>query len=450
MGLRTALGLVALAATSPAPPAHADEPPPAVTPQVVPPRPLAEVQVLVSGARRTEPEAVARIMNTRPGEPIHPRTLARDMSRLRATHMLYDMQTRVDETAAGPRLVVEVRDKWSAFIYAGIRRGGARTISRVGLADHNALGRLFKLVGEVNSSADIPFVSRSRGDQWGSAIHASTPRLLGSRLTPGASWVREFFDFASWRRDGTPGVIYDRQRWLYQTALRWDAAETVALTFRATHFFDDHRLAEATVEVGDPPPSLTTTSGGVELQLGEVDESLSRFRGWLLTAQIEGARRGVLATDVSVLGASIGGKGFVVPRAGHNLAMQLVFAGTTGRTDSHLIRVGGLYEIRGFRDSFFVAQRMARANLEYRVEFAQLERPVRAIGQVVAFVDGGWAGARADAVSGLPYTGPVLSAGTGLRCNIVPLARAVGRMDFAFALEPVRRFEIAFGVQQFF
>lgn len=110
------------------------------------------------------------MMNTRVGEPIDAATLARDLSRLRATHMLYDTQARVEETIAGPRLVLALRDKWSGFVYGGFRRGGARTVSRVGVADHNLLGRLFQMNAEINSSADVPFLSRSQGDRLGSEI----------------------------------------------------------------------------------------------------------------------------------------------------------------------------------------------------------------------------------------------------------------------------------------
>lgn len=449
MWLRVALVIVVAGAAS-SRRARADERPVVALPAGATERPLAEIQVVLHGARRTAPEAIRRMMNTRVGEPMDADILAHDLSRLRATHMLYDTQARVEETVAGPRLVLALRDKWSAFGYAGLRRGGARTISRIGLADNNALGRLFQLSGELNSSADVPFVSRGQGDRLGSALHLATPRLFGSRLTPSLSWVREFFDFAAWGRDGAAGVIYDRQRWLYRAGLRWDVADSVALTFRAAHFVDHHTLGDATVQAAEPPPSLTTTTGGVELQVGEIDEHLSRYQGWLLTAQIDGARRGVLGTDASVVTGTVGGKLFLVPRDGHNLAVQLVLAATTGRTDSHLLRAGGLYEIRGFRDSFFVAQQMGRANVEYRMEAARLEQPFRAIAQVVAFIDGGWTGARAGAVSGLAYSGPVVSAGTGVRCNIVPLARAVGRVDFAFGLHPVSRFEISFGMQQFF
>ncbi|MFL5248816.1 MAG: hypothetical protein ACJ79V_13410, partial [Myxococcales bacterium] len=66
------------------------------------------------------------------------------------------------------------------------------------------------------------------------------------------------------------------------------------------------------------------------------------------------------------------------------------------------------------------------------------------------FVDFGWIGDRANAVAGIPYTGPVASAGIGLRWIPIPFARAVGRIDVAMGMYPERRFDISLGGQQFF
>jgi hypothetical protein len=424
-------------------------PPEVVIPLEAQGRPLVEIQVLVDGARRTVPEAVRRLMSTRVGDPLDAARLTRDLARLRETQMIAEADAYIETTPAGPRLLLSVRDKWSAFFYAGVRRGGARTITRVGLADNNALGRLFQVTGEINSGADIPFVARSSGDRVGSALHLTMPRLRGTMLTPSASWVREFFDFAAWNWDDTPGLVYDRARRLQRAALRWDVADDLALTLKGVTFSDGYRLNSRSPP-GPLPPSGRTTSLGLELQLGHVDQYLSRFEGWQLTFGAEGAAPGVLGSDFGYAMGSVAGKVFLVPHPGHNLALQLVLAGTTAQTDSHLLRAGGLYELRGFRDSTFVARRILRGNVEYRVEALETFRPLHAIIQVVGFVDAGYIGDRGRALSGLAYEGPVVSAGAGLRINLVPIARAIGRVDFAFGLHPLRRFEIAFGVQQFF
>ena len=55
-----------------------------------------------------------------------------------------------------------------------------------------------------------------------------------------------------------------------------------------------------------------------------------------------------------------------------------------------------------------------------------------------------------DGIAGLPYTGPIASAGIGLRWIPIPFARAVARIDVAMGLYPERRVDISLGGQQFF
>ena len=72
------------------------------------------------------------------------------------------------------------------------------------------------------------------------------------------------------------------------------------------------------------------------------------------------------------------------------------------------------------------------------------------IGQVAAFVDGGYVGRRAGAVAGLDYQGAVLSGGLGVRGIPIPFARAVGRVDVAAGIVPRRTIDVSFSGQQFF
>lgn len=425
-------------------------PAPFVLPHEAQGRPVAEIQVVVTGARRTEPTAVIRLMTTRVGVPLDPATVERDLARLRATQILYDTSARVEMTGGGPRLVIELRDRWTAFVFAGIRRGGARTITRVGVSDGNVLGRLVQVVAEVNSGADIPFVPRSSADRLGHSAHLTLPRPWGWRVTPTLSWLREFFDFAEWDRDGRPQLIYDRNRHLLRLGARSDLTNQVALGIVTSLFHDRFRLNSASRRQGAVPPSGLTASAGLDLQIGHVTEWLSRYEGGQVSLAVEGARRGLAGSDHTFVLASAAGRWFAVPRPRHNLGLQALVTATSARSDSHLPRAGGLYEIRGFLDATFLAQRIARANAEYRVEILETRWPAHSILQVVGFADGGVVSGRADAVAGLNYEGPVASAGAGLRINIVPLARAIGRVDLAVALHPVRRLDLAFGVQQFF
>lgn len=427
-----------------------DGPPPLDVPPAAEGQRVASIDVVIKGAQRTNADAVKRLMTTREGRPLSARTLERDLARLRGTQMIYDTEARIEMSPAGPRVMIELRDKHAFFVYAGVRRGGARTISRVGLSDGDFLRRLVRVWGEINSGADVPFVAKSSADKIGTGLHAVWPRLLGSRLTPSLDWDRTFFDFAALDRDGSVGLVYDRDRTQIGGALRWEITDLLSVAMTTTTYADHYHLDTRSLVEGTVPRSGRTTSIGGEVAFGQVTEWLSRYEGWQVAAGGDLAARGALGSDFNVLSGYLTVKSLWVLSPLHNTGMQVVAAGTNGRGDAHLLKAGGLYEIRGFRDATFFSQQLVRANVEHRIQFWEPRWPLHAVAQVVGFVDGGYTGSRADAVAGLPYQGAILSAGAGLRCNVVPLARAIGRVDFAFAMHPLARFDLAFGVQQFF
>ena len=123
---------------------------------------------------------------------------------------------------------------------------------------------------------------------------------------------------------------------------------------------------------------------------------------------------------------------------------------TSGAHESYLFRSGGLREIRGFIDAYFAGATMVRANVEWRWDVLRTNLIVPVIGQLAAFVDGGWVGRRRDAVAGLDYQGPILSVGVGVRGIPVPFAHAVGRIDVATGLTPHHTVDVSFSGQQFF
>ena len=78
------------------------------------------------------------------------------------------------------------------------------------------------------------------------------------------------------------------------------------------------------------------------------------------------------------------------------------------------------------------------------------EAVIPAVTQAAGFVDGGWVAGRADAVGGLDYSGPIASVGAGLRIILLPITRAVARVDVAVGMYPRRTLDVSVGGQQFF
>lgn len=403
---------------------------------------ISAIDVRISGMELTSPDAVRRLMEARPGAPFDSGQLEADLARLRTLGILYDVEASAEDGPAGKRIEVRAKDRWSLVPVLGIRRGGGRTSSRVGVTDHNVFGNLFTFYAELTSNAEIPFWSKSSADQVGNYVYLEVPRLFGTRLTPKISWLRDFSDFATFQRDAGPSYVYDRSRLDYRLELRFEIVPLVTLLGGAAWRRDAFGTSDVSPNPGAPPTRAENTSAIAGVTLGQIEEGVSLLRGTELSLTAE------LGTAAST--GTVQLRSFTVPWTGHNLCLQLTAQRTTGRGDAFLLRAGGQREIRGFLDAYFFGQQLLRANVEWRFDFLRTHLFVPVIGQLAAFSDLGWVSRRADAVAGLPYEGPIVSAGVGVRGIPIPFARAVGRIDVATSVWPIRRFDVSFSGQQFF
>jgi hypothetical protein len=406
---------------------------------------VSKLDVAVSGPGFTSSSAMRRLMSTQEGSAYDPSALERDLARLRTMGILYDVSARTTDSPAGKLIEVDARDRWSLLPMFGLRHGGGRTTARVGASDHNAFGRLFTIYGALTSNADIPFTE----GRVGSTVSLEVPRIFGTRFQPALLWSRNFFDFAAFR-EGAPGYVFDRARYDLRFEARYEVSDLVSLMLGADARRDRYSASDFSRAPGALPPSGGTTSVLAGVEFGYIEQSLSQLYGRELQVQIQASRAGVLGSDFGAISGSLLARGFFLPLPQHNICLQFLLQATTSGEESFLFHAGGLSEIRGFMDSYFTGAVMARYNAEWRADVVQSNFAVPFIGQVAAFVDGGYVGARSGAVSGLDYQGPILSAGVGLRFVPIPFARAVGRIDIATGIVPSRTFDVSFSGQQFF
>src|SRR5438132_1756572 len=143
------------------------------------------VEVDLGGVRQTKASAVRRLMSTHDGGALDEETLRRDVTRLRATGILYDVEERTEPGAEGALVTMSLKDRWTLLPVFGLRRGGGRTAARIGLSDHNAFGEPFSLYGEVTSNAHVPFPGPGPHHRPGNLPHSPRPPTVGPPFPPG-------------------------------------------------------------------------------------------------------------------------------------------------------------------------------------------------------------------------------------------------------------------------
>ncbi len=409
---------------------------------------VADVDIELEGRQETAESSILRMMNTRVGAPLDPEVLAHDLTRLRATLALADVSAEVDDVGDGDGalVIVHLRDRFALLPVFSLRRGGGRTTTRVGMSDRNLFGRILTLQAELQSATSIPFSDLSR---IGSLVALVAPRVNGSPLTTALLWRREFLDFSGWDPSGAAAVVYDRTRHSIQAEARLELSDLAMLSLSATGVRDSYGLDGSSPSVAPVPVRGRTGLLAAELVLGLLDDRVTTLEGLELRLRVERAQQGVLS-DFSFGTASAFLRWFTLTRGGDNFGLLLSAQTTSARTDSNLLRAGGLTEIRGFPDAYFLGQHLLRANAEYRLQLLRTDILVPMATQAAGFVDLGHVSGRAEAVAGLAYQGPIVSTGAGLRFILLPITRAILRVDLGMGLYPRRTFDVSLGGQQFF
>src|SRR5438105_10768569 len=269
------------------------------------------VDVDVGGIGHTRASAVRRLMSTHTGDALDAETLHRDLARLRATGILYDVEEHTVPGPDGARVELSLKDRWTLLPVFGLRRGGGRTAARIGLSDHNAFGQLFSLYGEVTSNAEVPFISNGVGDRLGSYLYARVPRALGTRFTPGVYWTREFLDYSRFRSDAQPVLNYERQLHELRFEGRYELTDVVAASAGVTFTRDRFSQSALSPAAGELPASGDGTWFVVGAQVGTIEEELSRVRGTQLELTVARAVRGLLGSDLSATSFTAALRSFV-------------------------------------------------------------------------------------------------------------------------------------------
>lgn len=129
-----------------------------------------------------------------------------------------------------------------------------------------------------------------------------------------------------------------------------------------------------------------------------------------------------------------------------NFAFQVLISQTDIKLRQYLNYLGGLSEVRGYRDGQFYDQGYIQANIEQRFDLTKIKFVQF---QGVVFSDlANEASSIGEAIEN--FGEPLFSAGFGVRLIVPKIYRFVGRLDFAQTFTRFQDKSFAIGIQQFF
>ena len=396
-------------------------------------------EVEIEGLERTKRYVVEREYAFDVGQPARMEDVEKTERRLGNLPMFNRVNIEVefiDEPLA--RLRIEVDEQWTLVPTGNFRITDDVRLFRVGARDVNLLGRSLE-TGVVY--------------EWRSGVHSGEgwfryPRLFGRRLELGVEGAYRNRVFTLYDDEGQVeggfllrniAVEVELQQefrpWLY-------GGGRLEVTDDAAGLRSVGEAIEEVQRQEDLPAPTTLIRPGVLVQLGRIDDEGFLADGISWETVVDGASRHLGSTESFLEVNSQLNFARTLPL--RSLFISRLSVGATGaETEYYRLFVGGLDEVRGFRDMRFRGNRRIFANLEYRIPSVVTDWVVL---QHLLFVDAAsvadeWADMRRiDAVS----------TGVGLRIKSPKIHSLVIRIDVARSLHGDGRSPWSFGGNQFF
>lgn len=337
---------------------------------------------------------------------------------------------------------LQLDEKWTTLPDLRFGGGGGTAFFRFGVYDINWLG--------LGVEGLLSYENRNgthNGDawfRWPNALETQNLFGLGMRRK---TEILNAYDDSHVVLGGEAMVkttlLLDYERPLTDLVVFGYRMEPEWVEFNTDLVSDEARRANATS--GRMPSAPTRRIlHRTQLQIGRINYIGVRAEGIDLQTQWLPAFAG-FGTDRDLLITSHQLRIFWMLPIDSYLAARAVYAtSSSGRTED-LQRLGGLNEVRGYRDLEFAGRHVAYANVEYR---QNLFRTWSLVWQPAVFFDTGWT---ADTPDQLTSARARDAAGLGMR--IIPefVHLVAVRLDYAFALsDPHNGGGISFGMLQLF
>lgn len=354
--------------------------------------------------------------------------------------------SQVDTEIKNGELVIAVAPRWTLIPIAKASSGGGSSFYTVGVYDINTAGQYIEAGAQYESLNNKP-----AGVLW-----SRKPHFLGDRnLKSGVDlWtinrVRNFYGL-----DGEDDGAYTLRRQKLALFLEKKMSEDFYLLGINFEYHQD--------DISDFGLSSEQEEENFNNSFSPDEESINKWLGVYFTAgrldyenYLQKGKQ--LRLDAKLIFSSINGEDKALTdltlKYNHywlfenhnNLAWQFLISGTNSEQLQYQKYIGGLSEVRGYRDGQFFNQSYWQSNLEHR--FDLIERNWLVL-QGAVFSDMAKEGRTLQDI-GDSKSPILLSSGVGVRFISPKIFRFVGRLDYAQTHTRFVDQSLSFGIQQFF
>jgi len=402
---------------------------------------VADIEII--GLRKTKPKVVLRELLFKKDHSISAEMLIESIQRIKNTELfsevLSDIQLQPDGTA---KLVITVKEKWTAIPYLNFRSGGGTEKITAGFYDINIAGRF------IQSGVQY---ENWNGEHSG-AVWLEDPRFLNRRIIISTSYISTKKPRRLYLDSGVKTGSYVLARNLFRLSLE-KKYESGLSSGAAIELYEDKFLAPESTSLLDNRTFFQITDSSkkktnlyrLKIKYGRTDYDNFLFSGGESSLIF---KHTMFTEDSAEKFYSVDFRNLYYKHLPHmgNLALQARAGITNTQQLQHQFSAGGFQHVRGYFDGQFRGRAYWQLNVEYRIPSY---RHKLAILQHNFFVD---VTEMKNNYSEISFDKESLkfSAGLGLRFIIPWIYRSVGRIDYAVLRGSSQSSRIALGVRQFF
>lgn len=398
--------------------------------------------IVITGLSKTNEHIIMRELVLAKGESFSQQKLDESIEQIKNLRIVTSIKADLKKEHDGVIIEINVIEKWTLIPVLRFGGGGGTNFFIVGLYDYNTFGLYQEWGGQYENLG-----GRHAGVVW-----YRNPRFLNKRMKLGIDiWSINRFrsiynngfitgNYTLTRRKINGFLEREWQRW-FRLGLGVEIVED---------HLSEESLSPKQIEINrlhqfDSDDDYQTLILRLYYQIGRLNYDDYIVDGWQSLITLE-SHAPVFAKPVEGYRLVLDFKSFKDLGNYHNIGWQFKFGSSDSSKIEQQFFLGGLKDIRGYKDNQFNGNWYWQLNGEYR--FSSYHSSWLAV-QHILFLDSSKIASSAQELVG-DYSGPYYSFGTGLRFISPRIYRLVGRIDIAQTFGTIDQWGISFGVQQFF
>lgn len=398
-------------------------------------------EIRVEGLTRTSEFVVTRELEIEVGANFDVNDYHRSLQKIRNLFIFRSVDGELTKSGSRVKILILIEEKWTSLPYFLLGSAGGTSFFEVGFFDVNLLGRYLEL--------GLAYERRGPANSfkaWYRNRRFLNRDISFKALVQDRSAVLPFYTMEDKLQNeyssNQKRVEFVLDKDLFSTFALGVGVEVATSSYNRTLISAEGDQANTANPVEFPDASRAYIAR-IRARFGEINWDDYLLDGVLVESSFDVAKP-ILNSDSRFYRLTTLLLNYYQLPGQSNLGFRLGHGYTSSKAIAQRYFLGGLQQVRGYRDNQFNTNNYIFGNAEIRVPSLQWQLAVL---QHVAFVDFANVASTAE---GVFHATPNASAGVGIRIVVPPIFLLSVRADYAWTFGPIKRQGLSLGMIQYF